>query len=127
VTITDPAVGENGTTGGRTHISSRALDRLVSAVAAEAFGSDLKKTSTTLTDDGGQVSLAITTQVKVPSLRRVNDDRGLIGRTGGTVLDRAEAAQKAIKSRVSELTGYSIARVSIRLTGADVVQERRVK
>ncbi|MDJ0337910.1 hypothetical protein [Cryobacterium sp. PH31-O1] len=127
MTITDPAVGENGTTGGRTRISPRALDRIVSTVTAEAFGSDPKRTSVTVTDESGTLNLVITTPVKVPSLLRVNIDRSLIARTGGTVLDRAEAAQASIMSRVSELTGYSIGRVSIRLNGADVIHERRVK
>lgn len=127
MTITDPAVGENGTTGGRTRIHPRALDRIVSTVTAEAFGSDPKRTSVTVTDDGGTLTLVITTPVKVPSLLRVNDDHNVIGRTGGTVLDRATAAQAAIMSQVSRLTGYRIGRVSIRLTGADVIQEKRVR
>ncbi|MBC7725502.1 MAG: hypothetical protein H7146_12290 [Burkholderiaceae bacterium] len=125
MTVADRAVGE--TRAGRTRITPRALDRLVSTVAAEAFGSDPKTTSVELTDDGGQLTLAITTPVKVPSLARIADDAHLIARTGGTVLDRATSAQKVINERVSALTGYSISRVSIRLTGADVIQERRVK
>lgn len=122
-----PRAGTSEPTGGRTRIAPRALDRLASAVTADAFGSDPKKTSVELTDDGGSLSLTVECPVRVPSLDRVAADDTLVDKTGGTVLDRAAAAQKVIQSRVSELTGYQISRVSIRLTGVDLTPERRVR
>lgn len=127
MTVAGIAVGDPGMTAGRTRITPRALDRIVATVTAEAFGSDPRKTSVTVTDDGGTLSLVITTPVQVPALSRVNEDRGLIARTGGTTLERAKTAQSEIKTRVAQITGYNIARVDIRLTGADFIKERRVK
>ncbi|MBC7518947.1 MAG: hypothetical protein H7248_08735, partial [Microbacteriaceae bacterium] len=52
---------------------------------------------------------------------------GVLVRDGGPLLERAALAQDRILARVSELTGYEIKRVGIRLSDVEIRQERRVK
>lgn len=115
------------TSRGRTRITSRALNRLVSAVSADLLGVDPGAVGVDLDDDNGELVLGVRTAIRVVSLDRVSNDGTVVGRSGGTVLDRASAAQEHIRNRVNELTGYRISRVDIRLTSADIRKENRVK
>jgi uncharacterized alkaline shock family protein YloU len=112
---------------GRTKIAPRALDRVVSAVTADALGVTAKTVSVDLEDNGGSLSLMVSTPIRVPSLERVLHGTDVIGRTGGSVLDRAKVAQETIRSRVQSLTGSTVDRVIVTITGIDIKQERRVK
>ena len=51
---------------GRTKIAPRALDRVVSAVTADALGVNSKKVSVDLNDDGGNLSLTVSAPIRVP-------------------------------------------------------------
>jgi uncharacterized alkaline shock family protein YloU len=112
---------------GRTSISSRALGRLASAVSANALGVDAARVGVDLTDERGRLVLTVKGPIRVVSLERVAQDETVVARTGGSVLARAAAAQGEIRSTVSELTGYQIARVVVQLSGADIRRESRVK
>ncbi|QNE45399.1 hypothetical protein F1C15_15610 (plasmid) [Frigoribacterium sp. NBH87] len=112
---------------GRTKIAPRALDRVVSAVTADTLGVTAKNVSVDLADDGGSLSLTVSTPIRVPSLDRVQNGDDVVARTGGSVLDRAKAAQETIRTRVQALTGSTITRVIVTITGIDIKQERRVK
>jgi len=112
---------------GRTKIAPRALDRVVSAVTADALGVTAKTVSVDLEDNGGSLSLMVSTPIRVPSLERVLHGTDVVGRTGGTVLDRVKVAQETIRSRVQSLTGSTVDRVIVTITGIDIKQERRVK
>lgn len=111
---------------GRTRIASRALNRVVSAVAADALGVDASKVDVALTDHRGELVLSVATPVRVVSLRSIQRNPELVGRSGGTLLERSARAQEQIRGRVSDLTGYRIARVAVRLKAADIRPENRV-
>lgn len=111
---------------GRTRITSRALDRVVSAVTAEALGVDRAKVSVDLEDDGGALTLIVRAPIHIISLERSMADPGAVTRAGGSVISRAARAQETIRTRIQSLTGSNISRVQLRLTSAHITQERRV-
>lgn len=114
-------------TSGRTRIAARALDRLVSAVAADALGVDARSVTVSLSDDAGRLVLAITAPIRVVPLARVAAGVGVLVRDGGPLVERAALAQDRIRARTEELTGYEIDRVGIRLNDVIIQRERRVK
>jgi uncharacterized alkaline shock family protein YloU len=121
-TLTAAAAGP-----GRTRITSRALDRVVSAVTADELGVGVTQVSVDLSDDGGALTLTVRAPINVVSLERSMADAGAIARAGGSVIDRAARAQENIRSRIQALTGSEISRVQLRLTNAVIKQERRVR
>lgn len=112
---------------GRTTVSTRALNRLVCAVAADALGVDPSAVGAEITDDQGNLALTVSAPIRVVALTRVHRDPSVVTRTGGTILERAEHARQHIHYRVGELTGSTLSRVTVRLTGADIRPEGRVK
>jgi uncharacterized alkaline shock family protein YloU len=112
---------------GRTSVSSRALGRVASAVSATALGVDASSVGVDLTDDRGELVLTVQSPIRTVALDRVTGDVDVVARTGGSVLERASRAQGEIRTGVSELTGYRIARVVVRLKSADIRQEDRVR
>ena len=80
-----------------------------------------------LGDDHGMLALTISTSIRVVPLSRIIREPSVIVRTGGTILARSAQSQTEIRRRVGELTGADVGRVTVRLTGIDVQQERRVR
>ncbi|WP_199176512.1 hypothetical protein [Subtercola sp. Z020] len=111
---------------GRTRITEKALNRLVAAVAAEALGVSARAVSVDLADSAGKLAVTVRSPLRVASLSRVQDDRTLVERTGGTLLERAAAAQQQIRARATALSGSSIDTVTVRLTGVDIQEGKRV-
>ncbi|WP_104126848.1 hypothetical protein [Cryobacterium sp. Y57] len=112
---------------GRTRIVPRALRQVVSMVTAESLGVPSGQVRVELGDDRGRLALTINTAIRVVALSRITRDPAVIARTGGTILVRSAQSQAEILHRVGELTGADIGRVTVRLTGIDVQQERRVQ
>jgi hypothetical protein len=111
---------------GRNRITAKALNRVVAAVTADALGVKASRVGVDLADDQGRLALTVTTPIRVVSLARVQAGPGVVGRTGGSVADRAAAAQETIRDRVSLITGSAVGRVTVRLTTADIQDEERV-
>jgi len=112
---------------GRTRVTSRALSSLAGAVAADALGVPASTVRIELSDAAGALSLVVAGPVRLPSLERIAADPGVVARTGGSVLERAEKAQEQIRRRVSDLSGSAVTRVVVRITGTDIRQESRVR
>lgn len=112
---------------GRTRITTRSLTRVVSAVTAEALGVDAGHVGVDLDDREGTLAVTVKTPIRVVSLDRVRTERSVVQRTGGSIVDRATRAQETIRDRVSALTGFSIGRVAVRITGVNIQPEERVK
>lgn len=112
---------------GRTRITSRALNRVVSAVTSEELGVASRSVGVDLDDDGGSLTLTVRAPIHVMSITKAMDDPTAVDRAGGSVMDRAAKAQENIRTRVRSLTGSDISRIVLRLTGADITQERRVR
>ncbi|WP_258068397.1 hypothetical protein [Rathayibacter sp. AY1E2] len=105
---------------GRTTISSRAVRRVVSAVTAEALDVNSSDVSVELDDEGGRLHVVARAPIHVTPLGETGR------RSSGTLLDRLSRAQTTIRSRCLELTGSTIGRVDLRITGADLRERRRV-
>ncbi|WP_244231740.1 hypothetical protein [Rathayibacter sp. VKM Ac-2804] len=105
---------------GRTTITSRAVRRVVSAVTAEALDVDASDVSVELDDDGGKLHVTAQAPLRIRPLGET--DR----RSSGTLLSRLSTAQSTIRTRCLELTGSTIGRVDLRITGADLRERRRV-
>lgn len=112
---------------GRTTVSSRALERVVSAVAADTFGVTARAVHVNLSDRNGLLALQIRTPTWVVSLDRVKRDPAVVEASGGTLIERTIAAQTTIRERVSELSGGTIAHVTVQLTGINAQKEGRVR
>lgn len=117
----------SATAGGRTRITSRALERVAAAVTGEAFEAPGDRVTVDLTDHDGALDITVSTGIRTISLGRAIDDPGAIDRLGGSILQRAERAEETIRDRVGELTGSTVRQVRIHLTTAHVQQERRVR
>ena len=112
---------------GRTTVSTRALNRLVCAVAADELGVNPSTVGAEITDDLGKLALTVSAPIRIVSLTQVHRDPSVVRRMGGTIVDRAERARQHIQHRVGELTGSALSKVTVRLTGADIQPESRVK
>ncbi|MBC7595822.1 MAG: hypothetical protein H7288_18105 [Kineosporiaceae bacterium] len=112
---------------GRTSISRTALTRVVAAVSGKILGVSAHQVRVELSDDGGRLQLTIHSPVRMVSLDRVVADPNVIGRAGGTLMERGEHAQQHIRSQVTAMTGYRIAQVIVTMTRASIRTEARVR
>lgn len=112
---------------GRTTVSSRALEHVVSAVTADTFGVTARVVHVNLTDRNGLLALQIRTPTWVVSLDRVKRDPAVVEASGGTLIQRTINAQTTIRKRVTELCGAQIAHVTVQLTGINTQNEGRVR
>lgn len=112
---------------GRTRITTKALSRVVSAVTAEALGVDAGHVGVDLADREGALALTVNTPIRVVSLERVQAEKSVVQRAGGSIMDRTTRAQEIIRDRVGALTGSAIGRVTVRVTGVNIQPEERVK
>jgi uncharacterized alkaline shock family protein YloU len=112
---------------GRTTVSSRALERVVTAVTADTFGVTARVVHVNLTDRNGLLALQIRTSTWVASIDRVKRDSAVVDASGGTLIQRTINAQTTIRERVTELSGAQIAHVTIHLTGISTQEEGRVR
>jgi hypothetical protein len=90
---------------GQTRISSRAMTRVVSAVAAEALGVEPSQVSVDLVTGTGDIALT----VRVP-VGTVADEREA-GDDGGP--SHTDATERRIRSTVNDLTGIRIGDVTV--------------
>ena len=112
---------------GRNRIAARALNRVVAAVTADALDVNASRVGVDIADERGLLVLTVSTPIRIVSLNRVQAGSDVVARTGGSVVDRAAAAQETIRDRVRDLTGSAVARVVVRLTAADIREEDRVR
>lgn len=112
---------------GRTRITARSLEKIVSAVTADAFDIDQKRVSLQIDDARGDLSLRVKTPLPVPSLDEIGDNPHRVESGGGPILERTHRAQEHIRQRVQEITGSTVARVMVEIIGADIRSQKRVK
>ncbi|MGP4033313.1 hypothetical protein [Pseudarthrobacter sp. 1C304] len=112
---------------GHTRITRTALRHTIEAITAHAFGVPLRSVTADLEDDAGRLAAAVTVRLALPDLLGTRQDAGQ-----GSLFDRSRTARAAITAIGQELTGRSIGRVDIRLSGskpapaAPGYQERKV-
>lgn len=105
---------------GSTTIAPRALRRLVSALTADALRVEASDVAVDLVDHDGLLSVVARTPIH---LRPLGDPAR---RTDGTLLERLESAQTSIRDRCLQLSGSTVGRVELRVTGVDLRERRRV-
>ncbi|WP_028265654.1 hypothetical protein [Arthrobacter sp. MA-N2] len=115
------------TMAGHNRISTQALTTLAQAAAAEALGVPPHDVRAEWSDDGGLLALSIAAPIRVPSLMEVHRDPLRVAAFGGTVWDRAVAAKTVILERVTQLSGSTLSRVDIRISGAHISEGVRVQ
>ena len=112
---------------GRTTISRKALTRVVAAASGKILGVPAEEVRVDLSNNGGRLQLTIHSPVRMVSLDRIVADPNVIGRVGGTLVERGEQAQQHIGSQVTAMTGYRIAQVIVTMTRASIRTEARVR
>lgn len=117
------AVVAAGTTtaAGRTRVTTRALTRVVSAITAGTLDVDAGHVRVDLDDHNGHLAITVHSPVGIPALSAF-DEHG----PDKTLLDRCADTQRTLKDRIPGMTGYQVGRVTVHLTGATIVQQRRV-
>lgn len=106
-------------TPGRVSVTARALQRTVAAIAAGRLGVPVSDVSVRLVDDAGLLGIAVTGPLRLPPLR--SPSRGL-----GAV-SRVQAARQGIRSEVAAIAGSTVGTVTVSITRAIVIAEKRVR
>ena len=103
---------------GRVAVSARALEHTIAAIAAGHLGVAVKDVSIKLTDDAGLLSIAVTGPLRLSPLRSPNRGPG--------VLARIAAARAGIRDDVTTIAGSKVGRVSVTVSRAVLLEEKRV-
>jgi hypothetical protein len=111
---------------GHNRISTQALTSLAKAAAASEFGVDAQDVRADWTDDDGLLALSLVTPISVPPLHAAADP-GRVHAAGGSIWERAVRAKASIMAAVTELSGASLSRVDIRISGARISERGRVQ
>ena len=112
---------------GHNRISTQALTNVARAAAAEALGVAPQEVRADWSDDDGLLALSLVAPIAVPPLSAVLRDPARVAAFGGSIWDRTVAAKTRILRRVTELSGAGLSRVDIRISGARLGEERRVR
>jgi len=111
---------------GHNRISTQALTSLAKAAAALEFGVDAQDVRADWADDDGLLALSLVTPIRVPPLQAAMDP-GRIDLVGGSIWQRTVQAKARILATVTELSGASLSRVDIRISGARISEGGRVQ
>jgi uncharacterized alkaline shock family protein YloU len=112
---------------GHNRISTQALTSLARAAAAEALGVDAHDVRADWSDDDGLLALSLVSPIKIPPLEAVVRDTARVAAFGGSIWERTVTAKAQILATVSTLSGASLSRVDIRISGARVSEGGRVR
>lgn len=100
------------TRAGHTRISPLALRHTVETITAQAFGVPASGVTARLDDDAGRLAVTVSVPLAVPSLLEPRGEAGL------SVVQRSREARSTIINEGLAITGMTLGRVDIRLTGA---------
>ncbi|WP_166987291.1 hypothetical protein [Canibacter zhoujuaniae] len=104
---------------GVTRITPKALQRMVSATAADLLGSDIKSVSTNVEDQEGKLSIEVRAPIALPPLGAALPVAPLTA--------MVEQIREQIAARVHELTGRAVGKSVIEISGARVIEKGRVR
>ncbi|MCY1676083.1 hypothetical protein OVA06_15475 [Pseudarthrobacter sp. SL88] len=111
---------------GHNRISTQALTSLAKAAAASEFGVDAQDVRADWADDDGLLALSLVTPIRIPPLQAAMEP-GRIDLVGGSIWQRTVQAKARILATVTELSGASLSRVDIRISGARISEGGRVQ
>jgi hypothetical protein len=103
---------------GQVSISARALNKVVTAVAADELRVSHRDVAVRLSDDRGLLAVAVVAPLRLAGLASAGGHPG--------ILQRCQTAQSGIRSRTAEITGSAVRTVAIRVTRARILAESRV-
>lgn len=108
----------------RGHISvrPRVLDKVIREVAADAIGVPRDEVAVSVIERGVGLALSISTRLPIPDLA----DADAI-RAEGSLIDRLRSLQRRLAEESARITGREIRRVSIKVTGANIPERKRVR
>ncbi|PYI69706.1 hypothetical protein CVV68_00945 [Arthrobacter livingstonensis] len=113
------------TRAGHTAISAGTLQRLVAAIAADAFKVPMNQVRAGVRDGQGQLSVSLALALAtVPLSELAGSARAGVDQA---VFSRAATARETIVRRVQDLSGSSVGQVDIRFTGVHVENRERVQ
>jgi hypothetical protein len=112
---------------GHNRISTQALTSLARAAAAEALGVDAHDVRADWSDDDGLLALSLVSPIKIPPLAAVVRDTARVAAFCGSIWERTVTAKAQILATVSTLSGASLSRVDIRISGARISEGGRVR
>ncbi|TFD47818.1 hypothetical protein E3T55_14790 [Cryobacterium frigoriphilum] len=108
---------------GRTHITSRALTRLIRVLSAEALTVSADQVTVGLTDAAGRLAVHVRAPIGITSLSATRSWPD--PHSDGTVLQRTERARQHIRLETGRLTGTDVAHVIVQVSGATINPEGR--
>jgi hypothetical protein len=112
---------------GHNRISTQALTSLAKAAAARFLGVEAEDVRADWADDDGFLALSIITPISIPPLNAVVLDPSRVEGIGGSIRDRTVRAKAGILATVTELSGATVSRVDIRITGVEISEGGRVR
>jgi hypothetical protein len=112
---------------GHNRVSTQALTSLAKTAAAEALGVEPHDVRADWADDDGLLALSLVSPIRIPPLATVLRDPGRVAAFGGSIWDRTVAAKSRILSTVTALSGASLSRVDIRISGVKPIEGGRVQ
>ena len=104
---------------GRVSVTSRALERTITAISAARLGVAAGEVRVRLSDDSGLLSVAVSGPVRVPPLAARE--------TGESLPARIRAARSGIRDDVTRIAGAQVGTVALSITRAHLIEERRVR
>lgn len=122
----DTLTPDGGQRRGRTTVTSRALSRVVCAVTADIFDIAARAVDVDLSDQDGLLALTIRTPVRVDALNGIRPSAVVTETSDAGLLQQVADAQTTIRERVSTLTGSEVVHVTIRVTGIEAGERRRL-
>lgn len=104
---------------GYTSISAGTMEKLVAAIAADAFNVPLKDVRAGVHDESGQVSVSLAVPLALRPAAEFNrsNEPGSAGLTPGTVFERAASGRQRVAQGIEALAGSTVGRVNVRFTG----------
>jgi hypothetical protein len=104
---------------GRVAVTTRALERTVTAIAAGRLGVPIHDVSIRLTDDRGRLSVDVTGPMRVAALRDPQRGPG--------VLTRIATAREGIRDDMTTILDSTVGKVSVTVSRAVITEEKRVQ
>lgn len=111
---------------GHNRISTQALTSVAKAAAAEVLAAPAAQVRVSWNDDDGLLALSISSAMGALPLSTVGRDPIRLAAAGGSVLSRATAAKASILKQVEHLSGSSLSRVDVRISGLLLREDGRV-
>lgn len=102
---------------GLNRVSTQALTSLAQAAAAAELGVRPADVRADWTDDAGLLALRVVAPIAIPDLAYAAGEAASLSAWGGSVWERCAAAKGRILDSVTQLSGTTLSRVDVRISG----------